>query len=133
MSASMMKHVPNLASRYTISTFKTKVKKTLLFSHSHYQHDTSFWKNTIITEFDLYCDNAYLSTIAKMTFFTGFGCGTFGAGLISDMFGRKSAIVLMSQLLFGCGILTATMPNYITFVLLWFFTGKWTKFLGTFN
>ena len=107
--------------------------KTLLFSHSHYQHDTSFWKNTIITEFDLYCDNAYLSTIAKMTFFTGFGCGTFGAGLISDMFGRKSAIVLMSQLLFGCGILTATMPNYITFVLLWFFTGKWTKFLGAFN
>ena len=59
-----------------------------------------------------------------MLFFAGFAVGTFGAGLISDRYGRKSAIVLMAQLLFGCGILTATMSNIIGFTIMWFFTGN---------
>ena len=58
-----------------------------------------------------------------MLFFAGFAVGTFGAGLISDRYGRKSAIVLMAQLLFGCGILTATMSNTVGFTIMWFFTG----------
>ena len=64
-----------------------------------------------------------ISVIAKMLFFAGFAVGTFGAGLISDRYGRKSAIVLMAQLLFGCGILTATMSNMVGFAIMWFLTG----------
>ena len=66
----------------------------------------------------------FISVVAKMLFFAGFAVGTFGAGLISDRYGRKSAIVLMAQLLFGCGILTATMSNVVGFTIMWFFTGN---------
>ena len=66
----------------------------------------------------------FILVVAKMLFFAGFAVGTFGAGLISDRYGRKSAIVLMAQLLFGCGILTATMSNVVGFTIMWFFTGN---------
>jgi MFS family permease len=59
-----------------------------------------------------------------MIFFGGFAVGTFGAGIISDLYGRKSAIMLMAQLLFGCGILTAAMRNMVGFTIMWFFTGR---------
>ena len=58
-----------------------------------------------------------------MLFFAGFAVGTFGAGIISDRYGRKSDIMLMAQLLFGCGILTAAMKNTVSFTIMWFLTG----------
>ena len=88
-----------------------------------YAFDQSFWKSTIISEWGLVCDKAYLATLGKMVFFAGLAAGTFGAGLISDRYGRKAAIVLMAQLLFGCGILAATMPTFVSFVIIWFLTG----------
>ena len=65
-----------------------------------------------------------ISVAAKMPIFAGFAVGTFGAGYLSDQFGRKSAIVLMTQMLFGCGILATTMPNLAGFGVFWFFTGS---------
>ncbi len=62
-----------------------------------------------------------------MLFFAGFAVGTFGAGIISDKYGRKSAIMLMAQLLFGCGILTAAMKNTAAFTIMWFFTGTFIR------
>ena len=70
-----------------------------------------------------------LLVLAKMLFFAGFAVGTFGAGIISDLYGRKSAIMLMAQLLFGCGILTAAMRNMAAFTIMWFFTGTSIRWL----
>lgn len=92
---------------------------------SGYAFDQSFWESTIIMQWELVCENKYLATLAKMIFFGGFAAGTFSAGIISDNYGRKPAIVLMAQMLFGCGILAATMPTYISFVFVWFFTGQY--------
>lgn len=88
-----------------------------------YIFDKSFWTSTLRIQWGLVCEKNFLATIGKMTLFAGFGAGTFGAGLISDNYGRKPAIVLMSQMLFGCGILASIMPNYISFVIVWFLTG----------
>ncbi len=77
-------------------------------------------------QWELVCDRSNLALLAKMIFFAGFATGTFCAGIISDRYGRKPAIVLMAQLLFGSGILATIMPNYISFVLVWFFTGEFS-------
>ena len=42
---------------------------------SKYKFDDSFWKATIIMDFDLICGDSKLATVAKMLFFTGFGTG----------------------------------------------------------
>ena len=111
-----------------------RIWQQFLDSHDYYRYCATnikwfkiiYWWKCIfkISEFDLFCEHSKLGTIAKMLFFAGFGTGTFASGLISDTYGRKTAIVLMAQMLFGFGILTATMPNYVTFVIFWFFTGR---------
>ena len=93
-----------------------------------YGFDQSFWQSTMIMEWELVCENKYLAIIGKMIFFGGFAFGTFFAGLVSDKYGRKQAIVLMAQFLFGCGLLASIMPSFISFIIVWWATGKffWT-------
>ena len=50
-----------------------------------YTFDKSFWTSTLRIQWGLVCEKSYLATIGKMTLFAGFGAGTFGAGLISDV------------------------------------------------
>lgn len=59
-----------------------------------------------------------------MVVFAGFAVGAIGAGLLSDMFGRKSAILVMTQILLGAGILATTMRSLYAFMVFWFFTGE---------
>ena len=36
-----------------------------------YEFDPSFWEATMVTEWDLVCENTWLKTLAKMLLFTG--------------------------------------------------------------
>lgn len=56
---------------------------------SRYRYDTSFWERTVTTEWDLVCQDSSLNVLAKMIFFSGFAVGTFLAGIVSDIWGRK--------------------------------------------
>ena len=56
---------------------------------SRYRYDTSFWEETVTTEWDLVCQDSSLNVLAKMIFFSGFAVGTFLAGIVSDIWGRK--------------------------------------------
>ena len=49
----------------------------------------SFWEETVTTEWDLVCQDSSLNVLAKMIFFSGFAVGTFLAGIVSDIWGRK--------------------------------------------
>ena len=37
----------------------------------NYEFDPSFWEATMITEWDLVCENSWLKTLAKLLLFTG--------------------------------------------------------------
>jgi len=90
---------------------------------TNFQFDHSTWKQTVISEFDLVCGRSSVPVIAKMIFFSGFAVGTFVAGIVSDMFGRKRSIALFSLLMATSGILTSFMPHYAAFVFLWWLVG----------
>jgi len=89
----------------------------------NYDFDDSFWKSTMITEWDLVCENSWLKTLAKLLLFTGFALGSFCSGLVSDRFGRKTAIWGASITMVVFGVITSFVPWYPLFVLTWWITG----------
>jgi len=81
------------------------------------------WEATMITEWDLVCDRSWLKTLAKLLLFTGFALGSFCSGLVSDRFGRKTAIWGASVTMCVFGVITSFVPWYPLFVLTWWVTG----------
>lgn len=88
-----------------------------------FEFDHSVWSETVISEFGLVCGSSSLPVIAKMFFFSGFAVGTFVAGIVSDVFGRKRSIALFSLLMASSGIVTSFVPNFAAFVFLWWLVG----------
>ena len=84
-----------------------------------YIFDNTEWMETIISEWDLVCEESYLPVIAKMIFFSGFAVGTFVAGLVSDVWGRQRSIMVFSLLTLCSGIATSFMPIFSGFVVMW--------------
>lgn len=86
---------------------------------TNFVFDNTDWMETIISEWDLVCEEAYLPVIAKMIFFSGFAVGTFVAGLVSDVWGRQRSIMVFSLLTLSSGVATSFMPNFPGFVVVW--------------
>lgn len=57
-----------------------------------FEYDLSFWRSTIVNEFDLVCDRAWLSSMTKSTYQIGYGISSIGIGIISDRYGRLFAL-----------------------------------------
>ena len=55
---------------------------------------------------------------------SGMVSGNIICGILSDRFGRKSAISIFTQIVCGCGILASVTSTFEVFCLLWFFVGK---------
>ena len=47
----------------------------------------------------------------------GMVCGVFTFGVLSDMFGRRRVLIPILLAMSATGILTALMPNYVTFII----------------
>ena len=88
-----------------------------------YEFDHEFWQATMITEWDLVCENSWLKTLAKLLLFTGFALGSFCSGLVSDRYGRKVAIWVSSVTMLVFGLITSFVPWYPVFVFTWWVTG----------
>ena len=115
-----------------------------------YEFDHSFWVATMVTEWDLVCENTWLKTLAKMLLFTGFALGSFCSGLVSDRsvlsrifqticvvtnsitlpntkyiprYGRRVAIWASSVTMVVFGLITSFIPWYPVFVFTWWVTG----------
>jgi len=108
---------------YDELTDSNHTKNECLDSCKMYQHDLSFWEETVISQYDLVCQRSYLPTLSKMLFFGGFGLGTFISGIISDSFGRKKSLIGFSLLIFVSGVACSFMPNYISFTVMWIVVG----------
>ena len=88
-----------------------------------YGYNQSFWQETIVSEWDLVCSLSSLPVVSKMIFFSGFAVGTFVAGIVSDIWGRKRSILLFSFLMLVSGLATSFMPVFPSFVVMWWLVG----------
>ncbi|XP_063967372.1 organic cation transporter protein-like [Lytechinus pictus] len=80
-------------------------------------------ESTALMEMDLVCDKDIWVSTAQSIYFAGVMVGAFGAGQLSDIFGRKIVFIIS---LIGegiCGLVLAFMYNYYAFVSIWFLVG----------
>ncbi|XP_019715166.1 solute carrier family 22 member 4-like [Hippocampus comes] len=78
-------------------------------------YSKDIYQSTIITEFDLVCNDQWKKPFTTTIFFVGILCGSFFAGQLSDKLGRKP-------------ILFATLALQTTFTFIQVFSVSWSMF-----
>ncbi|XP_030595109.1 solute carrier family 22 member 7-like [Archocentrus centrarchus] len=86
-------------------------------------YDTTTFKSTLATEWDLVCDNRRANRATATIFFIGVMVGAAVFGYISDRFGRKKTLMLSYIVTAFFGIASAFSYNFPMFATMRFFTG----------
>ncbi|XP_078086931.1 organic cation/carnitine transporter 2-like isoform X1 [Mustelus asterias] len=79
--------------------------------------------STIVSEWDLVCDNEWKGPFAMSVFFVGVLSGSFISGQLSDRFGRKIVMFGTMAIQTGFSVLQAFSPNWEIFCILNFLVG----------
>ncbi|XP_033729869.1 solute carrier family 22 member 4-like [Pecten maximus] len=85
-----------------------------------WQYGNQF-ESTILTEWDLVCDNSYLGDLSTTIYMVGNTCGALLLTPISDKFGRKKLILFLLWIQGVFGVATAFSNSYTLFTVLRFF------------
>ncbi|CAB1316753.1 unnamed protein product [Coregonus sp. 'balchen'] len=88
-----------------------------------WSYSKDIYQSTIVTEWDLVCDNEWKTPFASSTLFVGFLIGSLVSGQLSDRFGRKKVIFgsLAAQLV--SVLIQAFSPSWEVFCILFMFVG----------
>ncbi|CAB4010695.1 organic cation transporter -like, partial [Paramuricea clavata] len=80
-------------------------------------------EQTIISEWDLVCDDAYKASLATTIYFCGVLVGGLVFGTLSDKFGRRPVLLFCLYSPSVLGILMFLIRDYVAFVILRFILG----------
>ncbi|CAH1381289.1 unnamed protein product [Tenebrio molitor] len=83
-----------------------------------HEFDRSTFTETIITEWDLVCDRAYLANLAQTVTMLGILFGNCLFGYLSDKFGRRNPLICAVVLQVICGIGAALSPWFVMFLVM---------------
>ncbi|KAM9315239.1 solute carrier family 22 member 7-like [Pholidichthys leucotaenia] len=86
-------------------------------------YDTSTFKSTVVTEWDLVCDKRHMNRATATIFFMGVMTGAAVFGYLSDRFGRRRMILLSYVMTALFGFASAFSYDFSVFVAMRFFTG----------
>lgn len=64
-----------------------------------YHYDESIYGRTLVSDLDLVCLKSHMKAATQNTFILGTGCSVF-TGILSDKYGRRTALILMITLMF---------------------------------
>ncbi|XP_012942259.1 organic cation transporter-like protein, partial [Aplysia californica] len=81
-------------------------------------YSRDIYEETVISEFDIVCDNKILKTHANMALMGGLLGGSLIMGILSDLIGRKKTLLLSVVMNFGASLSASFMRNFWAFVAL---------------
>ncbi|KAL7639048.1 UNVERIFIED_CONTAM: hypothetical protein RMT77_010582 [Armadillidium vulgare] len=83
-------------------------------------YDDSVYKSTIVTEWDLVCDRRWMMTSAQATYMGGVLVGAVILSELSDLYGRRTIVLISSVGFMVCGICISFSRNFFMFITLRF-------------
>ena len=82
---------------------------------THFVYDTSFFKRSMISEWDLVCSRSWMPAFSQTAYMLGMLFASLCAGYTADRFGRKPVIMLGFCLEILAGFYSAYAPGIIHF------------------
>ncbi|XP_063046688.1 organic cation/carnitine transporter 2-like [Engraulis encrasicolus] len=79
--------------------------------------------STIVTEWNLVCDDAWKAPFTLTVFFLGVLAGSFCSGIVSDRYGRKPTFLITMVLQTLVSVLQSASSSYEMFCVLYFVAG----------
>jgi len=89
----------------------------------HWMYSNSTFGSTIVSEFDLTCEDEWKQTLASTTYMFGMLFGGVLLGNLADIIGRRLSFTLNNFLLASVMTASAFSPDVVTFCVLRFFCG----------
>ncbi|XP_013400156.1 organic cation transporter protein-like [Lingula anatina] len=86
-------------------------------------YSTDVYQSTIVSEFDLSCENKWQLRTTTSVFFAGKLAATLLSGMAADRFGRRPVFLVGMILLALSGVALAFSPNMIVFTVLYVIQG----------
>ncbi|XP_037922443.1 organic cation transporter protein-like isoform X2 [Hermetia illucens] len=91
-----------------------------------YEYNRSVFTETIVTQWNLVCDEAYLANLSQTLFMLGILVGNILFGIWADKLGRRNPLVAAVIIQLISGVITAFAPWYWLFLILKFITAMAT-------
>ncbi|CAL1547600.1 unnamed protein product [Lymnaea stagnalis] len=85
---------------------------------------------SFVSEWDLVCEGEALSDVSQTVLSLGQMLGAFFLTGLADKFGRKSTFMVYHFLLFSASFIIVFLPDFVSFVVLRFFTGAFEQGTG---
>ena len=102
---------------------------------THYIYDNEYFDETLITKFDLVCDNEYKKSLLGTLLIIGLLFGSLIGGFVGDRFGRKKAIFLAVAIIIPITIGAGHVGKYegkysnLNTATTLYLTLEWVRFL----
>ncbi|XP_040200579.1 solute carrier family 22 member 5-like [Rana temporaria] len=88
-----------------------------------WDYDKDIYHSTVITEWDLICENDWKGPLTTSLFFLGVLIGSFVSGQMSDRFGRKRVLFVTMAVQTGFSIVQVFSINWEMFAVLFLIVG----------
>lgn len=88
-----------------------------------WHYDRDLYHSTVVTEWDIVCDNDWKGPLTTSLFFAGVLTGSFISGQLSDSFGRKKVLFGTMAVQTGFSIIQVFSTNWEMFAILFLIVG----------